>query len=120
MAIVKSSVPEAVTWQELLEETHSDTELSDLKEAIARGYFMAQEMRMLGPHYDSISTELAFVGGLVVGPPRYHQDQGVPVYQSVVSRTRQNGGGTHPALPPVPSGERVTGARAVTHDNHAQ
>ena len=27
MAIVKSSVPEAVTWQELLEETHSDTEL---------------------------------------------------------------------------------------------
>jgi len=37
MAIVKSSGPEAVTWQELLEETHSDTELSDLKEAIARG-----------------------------------------------------------------------------------
>ena len=35
MAIVKSSVPEAVTWQELLEETHSDTELSDLTEAIA-------------------------------------------------------------------------------------
>ena len=27
MAIVKSSAPEAVTWQELLEETHSDTEL---------------------------------------------------------------------------------------------
>ena len=38
---VKSSVPEAVTWQELLEETHSDTELSKLKEAIARGYFTA-------------------------------------------------------------------------------
>ena len=34
--IVKSSVPEAVTWQELLEETHSGTELSDLKGAIAR------------------------------------------------------------------------------------
>ena len=42
MAVVKSSVPEAVTWQELLEETHSDTELSDFKEAIARGYFTAQ------------------------------------------------------------------------------
>ena len=35
MAIVKSSVPEPVTWQELLEETHSDTELLDLKEVIA-------------------------------------------------------------------------------------
>ena len=35
MAIVKSSVPEAVTWQELREKTHSDTELLDLKEAIA-------------------------------------------------------------------------------------
>ena len=45
MAIVKSSVPEAVIWEELLEETHSDTELSDLKETIARGYFTAQEKR---------------------------------------------------------------------------
>ena len=70
MAIVKSSVPEAVTWQELLEETHSDTELSDLKEAIARGYFTAQEKRNLGPQYDSIFTELAVVGGLVVRGPR--------------------------------------------------
>ena len=70
MAIVKSSVPEAVTWQELLEETHSDTELSDLREAIARGYFMAQEKRTLGPHYHSIFTELAVVGGLVVRGPR--------------------------------------------------
>ena len=119
-AIVKSSVPEAVTWQELLEEMHSDTELSDLKEAIARGYFTAQERRTLGPHYDSIFTELAVVGGLVVGPPRYHQDQGVPANQSVVSRARQNGEGAHPASPPMLSGERVTGVRAVTHDNHAQ
>ncbi|KAK2566494.1 hypothetical protein P5673_009104 [Acropora cervicornis] len=38
-AIVNSSVPEAVTWQELLEETLVDMELSSLKEAIARGYF---------------------------------------------------------------------------------
>ena len=29
MTIVKSSVPEAATWQKLLEETHSDTELED-------------------------------------------------------------------------------------------
>ena len=70
MAIVKSSVPEAVTWQELLEETHSDTELSDLKEAIARGYFTAQEKRTLRPHYHSIFTELAVIGGLVVRGPR--------------------------------------------------
>ena len=51
-------------------------------------------------------------------PPGYHQDQGVPAYQSVVSR--QNGGGPHPALPPMPSGEHVTGERAVAHDTHAQ
>ena len=49
MAVVKSSVPEAVTWQELLEETQSETELSDLKRAVARGYFTAQEKRALGP-----------------------------------------------------------------------
>ena len=64
MAIMKSSVPEAVTWQELLEETHSDSELSDLMEAIARGYFTGQEKRTLGPQYDSIFTRLAAVGGL--------------------------------------------------------
>ena len=68
MAIVKSSVPEAVTWQELLEKTHSDTELSDLKEAIARGYFTAHEKRALGPQYDAIFAELAVVGG--AGSPR--------------------------------------------------
>ena len=70
MATVKSSVPEVVTWQELLEETQADTELSDLKEAIARGYFTAQEKRALGPQYDPIFTELAVVGGLVVRGPR--------------------------------------------------
>lgn len=70
MAIVKSSVPEAVTWQELLEEKLSDTELSNLKEAIARGYFTAQEKRALGSQYDAIFTELAVVGGLVVRGPQ--------------------------------------------------
>lgn len=45
MAVGKSSVPKAVTWQELLVVTHSDTELLDVKEAIARGYFMAQVKR---------------------------------------------------------------------------
>ena len=70
MAIVKSSVPEAVTWQELLEETRSDTERSDLKEAIAGGYFTVQEKRSLGPQCDAIFTELAVVGGLVVRGPR--------------------------------------------------
>ena len=66
MAIVKSSLPEAVTWQELLEETRADTELSNLKEAIARGYFTARETCTLGPKYDPIFTELAVVGGLIV------------------------------------------------------
>ena len=133
MAMKKS--PEEVTWQELLDETNSDTELSDLKEAIARGHFTPQEKRTLGPQYDSILVGLVVRDPKIVvprtlwnkvdkprvqGPLRYHQDQEIPAYQSVVSRARQNGGGAHPALPPVPSGERVTGARAVTHDTHAQ
>ena len=66
MDIVKSSLPEAVNWQELLEETHSDTELSDLKEAIARGYLTTKEKRTLGPQFDAILTELAVAGELVV------------------------------------------------------
>jgi len=61
VAIVKSSVPEAVTWTEVP---------VDLKEAIARGYFTAQEKRALGLQYNSIFTELAVVGGLVVRGPR--------------------------------------------------
>ena len=70
MAIVKSSMPKAVTWQELLEETQSDTEMLDLKEAIARGYYTVQEEKTLGPQYNSIFTELAVVGGLVLQGPR--------------------------------------------------
>ena len=122
VAIIKSSVPEAVTWQELREETHSDIELLDLKEAIARGHF--------------IFTKLADFGGLVIGGPKIvvprtlqikvvklvhegHQDQGLPVYQSVVSRAGQNGGIAHPTLPPMPSAKRVTGARGIMHDTHA-
>lgn len=66
MSIVQSSVPEAVAWRELLEETHADTELSGLKTAIARGYFTTQEKKVLGPQYDPVFTELAVVGGLVV------------------------------------------------------
>ena len=72
-------MPEGVTWQELLEETHSDTELSNLKEAIAIEYFTAQEKRVLRLQYDSIFTELAVLGGLVVQGPRI-----------VVPRTLQN------------------------------
>ena len=71
MAVVKSSVPDAVTWQELLEETHSETELTDLKEAIARGYFTVKEKRAIGPQYDSIFTWLAVTGELVVCRTRW-------------------------------------------------
>lgn len=66
MTIVNLSVPEAVTWQELLEEMLADMELSSLKEAIARGYFTAREKGALGPQYDPIFTELAVIGGLIV------------------------------------------------------
>ena len=63
---MNSTVPEVVTWLELLEETLSDTALSSLQEAIARGYFTTWEKGMLGPQYDPIFTELAVVGGLIV------------------------------------------------------
>ena len=66
MAIVKSSVPEAVTWQELLEETHTDTERLDLKEAVARGYLTVKEKRVLELQYDPIFMELAVIAVLVV------------------------------------------------------
>ena len=66
MAIVKLSVLEAVTWQDLLEETLADRELSSLKDAIAGGYFTAGERCVLGPQYGPIFTELAVIGGLIV------------------------------------------------------
>jgi len=57
----KSSVPEAVTWQQLLEETHSDNKLSDV------GYFRAQgKKRAFRRQHVPVFTELAFVEGLVV------------------------------------------------------
>ena len=65
MAIVNSSEPEVVTWQEFLEETLADTELSRLKN-VARGYFTSREKGTLGLQYDPIFTELAVVGGLIV------------------------------------------------------
>ena len=52
-------MPEAVTWQELLEETHSDTEQEDTSRRKRRQHSGA-------PQYDAIFTELAVVGGLVV------------------------------------------------------
>ena len=41
-----------------------------MKEAIARGYFTAQEKGALGLQYDAIFTDLAVVGGLLVRGPR--------------------------------------------------
>lgn len=67
MATVKSSLLEAVTWQELLEETPIvDTDFSNLHETIARGYFTTLERHLLGLQYDSIFTVMAVVGGLIV------------------------------------------------------
>ena len=66
MAVVRESVPEAVTVQELQQQTEMDPELSELKDAIARGYLTAEEKKLLGALYDPVFTELAVVGGLVV------------------------------------------------------
>ena len=59
---------DAVSWQELQEQTFADTELSNLKEAIARifEYFTTRERHLHRPQYDSIFTETAGVGGLIV------------------------------------------------------
>ena len=100
-----------------------------------------QEKRTLGPRYGSILTELAVVGELVVRGPRilvprtlrnkvvklaHEGHQGITKTKEY-PRTRvwfpwidKNGGGAYPARPTVPSDERLTGARAVTHDAHAQ
>ena len=66
MAVVRESVPEAVTLQELQQQTDMDPELSELKDAITRGYLTAKEKKFLGASYDPVFTELAVVGGLVV------------------------------------------------------
>ena len=66
IVIVKLSVPKAVAWEDFLEETLTDRELSSLKDAIARGNFTSGERCVLGSQYDSIFTELAVVGGLIV------------------------------------------------------
>ena len=135
-AIVNSSVPETVTWQELVKEALADMELSSLKEAIASGYFTTQRKGMLGPHYDPIFTELAVVGGLIVRRARivvpkslrdrvaklaHEGHQGITKTKEYLrTRVGENGGGTHPTLPPVLSSHCVTGARATAHDNSAQ
>ena len=38
MAVVQASLPDAVSWEELLEQTGRDPQLIELKSAIARGY----------------------------------------------------------------------------------
>lgn len=63
---MQAALPDAVSWNELLEETRKDPELKELKSAIARGYFTMPERKALGPQFDPVFTELAVVEGLVV------------------------------------------------------
>ena len=65
-AVVQAALPDAVSWDELLEETSQDPELKELKRLIASGYFTAPERQALRPQFDPVFTELAVVGGLVV------------------------------------------------------
>lgn len=65
-AVVQAALPDAVSWNELLEETRKDPELKELKSAIARKYFTMPERKALGPQFDPVFTELAVVEGLVV------------------------------------------------------
>ena len=62
MAVVQASLPDAVSWEELLEQTGRDPQLIELKSAIARGYLTTQERKTLGPQFDPVFTELAVVG----------------------------------------------------------
>ena len=57
--VVQVALPDAVSWDELLEETSQDPELKELKSAIAaiaRGYFTAPERQALGPRFDTAFT----------------------------------------------------------------
>ena len=45
MAVVRESVSEADTMEELQEQAIVDPELASLKDAIRTGYFMTQEMK---------------------------------------------------------------------------
>lgn len=63
---MQEALPDAVSWNELLEETRKYPELKELKSAIARGYFTMPERKALGPPFDPVFTELAVVEGLVV------------------------------------------------------
>ena len=63
-AVVRAVLPDAVSWDELLEEICQGPELKKFKSAIARGYFTAPEKKTLGPQYNPVFTELAGVGGL--------------------------------------------------------
>ena len=58
------ALPDAISWDELLEETSQEPALKELKSAIARGYFTPPEKKALGPQFDPVFTELASVGGL--------------------------------------------------------
>ena len=64
-AVVQAALPDAVSWDELLEETTHDPELKELKSAIAKGYLTSPERQALGPQFDPV-LELAVLGGLVV------------------------------------------------------
>ena len=63
---MQAALPDAVSWDELLEEICQGPELKKFKSAIARGYFTAPEKKTLGPQYNPVFTELAGVGGLGV------------------------------------------------------
>lgn len=64
--VVQAALPDAVSWDELVEETSQDPELKDLKSAISREYFTAPERQAPGPQFGPVFTELAVVGGLLV------------------------------------------------------
>lgn len=49
---MQAALPDAVSWNELLEETSQDPELKELKSAVANGYFTVPERKALGPQID--------------------------------------------------------------------
>ena len=61
---MQAALPDAVSLDELLEETCQGPELKEVKSAIARGCFTTPEKKTLRRKYDPVFTELASVGGL--------------------------------------------------------
>ena len=98
---MQAALPDAVSWDGLLEETSEDPELNELKIEIARGYFTTLKKKTPGPQFDPVFTELEVVRESVVqgsrlAVPRVLRDKVVRFahegHQGVAKKKEYNSG----------------------------